>query len=397
MSESNRDRVFLSYAEEDLDKVKSVFKGLEKRGLNVWFDKKHLKPGPWKPQIERAISKSKYFVICISEAALRKTGDEPGFQDVELNRAYNIAEKQSSQDFYIVPVRLEDCDRGDTRLSSFQQYDLFNDFERELDDLSVDLGGHSLSDAKATDERTVVEKTISHFMNRASAASYAGEYDKSITILDSVLSLDPTNNKAWNDKGSFLGKLGRYVEAIENFEQAIKIAPDYHLAWNNMGTAFYWLNRNEEAVRAYDQAIKHKPDFYQAYNNKGIALGNLDRHKEAIDIYDQAINITPDHHFAWYNKGVALAFLDRHDEAIEAYDQATKYKRDYYKAWYNKGNSLVSLSRLKEAVEAFDLTIKYKHDFYEAWYNKGAALNLLGRHKEAKEVFDQANKYKPNN
>ena len=118
MTESNRNQVFLSYAREDLETVKKVFHGLKKRGLNVWFDKEHLGPGSWKSQIEKAISKSRYFVICISEAALRKTGDEPGFQDEELNRAYNIAEKQSSQDFTIVPVRLEECSRGDTRLSS---------------------------------------------------------------------------------------------------------------------------------------------------------------------------------------------------------------------------------------------------------------------------------------
>jgi tetratricopeptide (TPR) repeat protein len=398
MSISNKNRVFLSYAKEDLDIVWKVYDGMKKRGLDVWFDKKDLKPGSWKPQIEKAINRSRFFVICISEAALRKTGDEEtGFQDEELNKAYNIAEKVSDNTFTIVPVRLADCDRGDTRLSIFQQYDLFNDFEKELDDLAVDLGGHSLSDVNAVDRRTELEKTISHLMNRAYAASYAGEYDKSITILDSVLALDTNNDKAWNDKGAFLGKLGRYVEAIENFEQAIKIAPDDHLAWNNKGTALYRLNRNEEAVKAYDQSIKHKSDFYQAYNNKGIALGNLDRHKEAIDVYDQAINITPDHPFAWYNKGVALVFLDRHDEAIEAYDQAIKYKHDYYEAWYNKGNSLVSLGRIEEAVEAFDQAIRYKHDYYNAWYNKGVTLDSLDRHKEAKKAFDQANKYKPNN
>ncbi len=94
MTESNGDRVFLSYAREDIDKVRDVYEGLKRRGVNVWFDEKDIVLGKrWKPQIEKAISRSRYFVICISEAALRKTGDErPGFQDEELNKAYNIAE-----------------------------------------------------------------------------------------------------------------------------------------------------------------------------------------------------------------------------------------------------------------------------------------------------------------
>ncbi len=93
----------MNQSNEDLETVKKIYGSLKERGLNVWFDKEDLGPSSWKTQIERAIIESRYFVICISEAALIKTGDEPGFQDEELNRAYNIAEKQSSKDFLYYP------------------------------------------------------------------------------------------------------------------------------------------------------------------------------------------------------------------------------------------------------------------------------------------------------
>ena len=83
-------------------------------------------PVPGSLKLKRPSAKAAISLSVSAKAALRKTGDEPGFQDEELNRAYNIAEKQSSQDFYIVPVRLEECGRGDTRLSSSQQYNLFD-------------------------------------------------------------------------------------------------------------------------------------------------------------------------------------------------------------------------------------------------------------------------------
>ena len=125
MLKTKRDMIFLSYASEDLDWAKKISKELRKRNLKVWFDKKDLKTGKWKPQILKAINRSRYFIICISVAALRKVGDKPGFQDEELNRAYEIAMAQSDTQFAIVPVRIEDCPRGDTRLTSFQQYDLY--------------------------------------------------------------------------------------------------------------------------------------------------------------------------------------------------------------------------------------------------------------------------------
>jgi hypothetical protein len=85
MNESDRDRVSLSYcAHEDLGIVRRIVAGLKKRKLNVWFDEKQLEPGEWIPQIEKAITRSRYFVICISEAALPNAGDErPVFQDKE--------------------------------------------------------------------------------------------------------------------------------------------------------------------------------------------------------------------------------------------------------------------------------------------------------------------------
>ena len=48
MAKPNRDRVFLSYAHEDLDTVRRIYSGLKERQLNVWFDKVDFGPGRWK-------------------------------------------------------------------------------------------------------------------------------------------------------------------------------------------------------------------------------------------------------------------------------------------------------------------------------------------------------------
>jgi len=99
----------------------------------------NLKAGNWKPQIERAVATSRYFVICISKVTLQKTGDDPQFQDYELELALSTARAQPESNFTIVPVRLEDCGRGDNRLSGYQQYDVFDDLDRALDNLAAAL------------------------------------------------------------------------------------------------------------------------------------------------------------------------------------------------------------------------------------------------------------------
>ena len=112
MKKANRNQVFISYAHEDLEMAKKVVEGLKKRELDLWFDKERLKTGRWKPKIMKAIAQSRYFLICISDSALGKIEEAPGFIDEELNAAYQIAMNQADEEFAIVPIRLEDCERS---------------------------------------------------------------------------------------------------------------------------------------------------------------------------------------------------------------------------------------------------------------------------------------------
>ena len=320
MPGTSRTFIFLSYASENLDMVREVYAGLIHRNLDVWFDKERLGAGEWYPQVMKAISRSKYFVICISEAALRKVGDEPGFQDEELTRAYEIAMKQPGSEFTIVPVRIEDCDRGDHRLSTFQQYDLFEDFEKGLDRLAVDMGGKSLSHTQAKDERTEDEKIIENLFGKAVSAHYSGEYEKAITIWDAILTFKPGMYEAWNNKGNALMSLGRHEEALLACDKAIDMKPDKHQAWSNKGNTFGKLGRYEEALSAYENAIKLKPESHEAWFSKGNTLLNLCRCEEAVAAYDKAIELKPDYHEAWNNKGSALGKLGRHEDAFSAID-----------------------------------------------------------------------------
>jgi tetratricopeptide (TPR) repeat protein len=233
MPEDEREFTFISYANEDLKLALKLYEGLKKRKVNVWFDKEDLKDGRWKPQIMKAINRSKNFVICLSNATLKKTsGEIPGFQDEELQYAYDIAKNQPEDKFTIVPVRLEDCDRGDHRISIFQQYDLFQDWKGVLDKLAVHLGGVSLSDTAAKDERTEDEKIIARLMGEGVTYYYSSEYEKALSMFEAAINIKPDFHDAWNGKGIVLHNLERYEEAIKAYDKAIEIKPDFRDAWN---------------------------------------------------------------------------------------------------------------------------------------------------------------------
>jgi len=261
MSVIEREFVFLSYANEDVTQVHRVYEGLKERKVNVWFDKEDMKIGRWKSQVLKAISRSKYFVICLSNAALKKTGGEkPGFQDEELQFAYEIAINQPDDKFSIVPIRLEECSRGDHRISIFQQYDLFENWEKGLDKLAVNLGGDSFADSTAKDERTEDEIIIAKLMGKGATFFYRGEYDKALSRFDAAININPYDQFAWYNKGATLAALDRNEEALDAYEKAIEINPDDQSTWYNKGAILAALNRPKDALKAYDKAIEINPN-----------------------------------------------------------------------------------------------------------------------------------------
>ena len=313
MTNSIRDRVFLSYAHEDLKIVRKIFQGLKQRDLEVWFDKENLGVGKWKNKITKAIARSRYFVICISDSALRKTGDEPGFQDEELNTAYEIAKDQAGNEFTIIPVRLEDCGRGDHRISIFNQYDLFNDFENSLDRLALALGGHSLFDIKSKDERNDENKTVDHLIGEVNTANFAMEYEKSIQLCNAILLISHDDLMKYNtliEKAYCLIDMGCANESLQYFDEAININKDSTGAWNEKGLALCDMGRYEESLEACNKTIKIDKDHYVGWQNKARALFHLGRYEESLETCNKAIDIKEDYKLNSYPKELAQVLLN---------------------------------------------------------------------------------------
>jgi CHAT domain-containing protein/Flp pilus assembly protein TadD len=198
-----------------------------------------------------------------------------------------------------------------------------------------------------------------------------GNYKQSVDCFDQVLTLNPDNHEAWNNRGVALDNLGRFEEALTSFDKAIEFKPDDHEAWHNRGVALGKLGRFEEALTSYDKAVEFKPDYHLAWNNRGAALRNLGRFEKALASYDKAVEFKPDYHLAWFNRGNALDNLGRFEEALTSYDKVVEFKPDYHLAWNNRGAALRNLGRFEEALASYDKALLIKPDDHEAWYNRG--------------------------
>ena len=111
--------VFISYSHLDLPFVERLDAFLVGAGLKTWFDKKSLRPGQvWENVIKDEIPQSKTFLTCISNTAMERRGHF----HVEQQLAVNAALRVPSDELFVLPVRLGDCEIP----RSFRQYHVVN-------------------------------------------------------------------------------------------------------------------------------------------------------------------------------------------------------------------------------------------------------------------------------
>lgn len=121
--------VFISYAHEDSEGANRLYADLKQKGINVWLDSENLLPGQnWQVAIKKAIRYCTYFVALLSSNSVSKKG----FVQKELKLALDVLDEVPSEDVFIVPVRITNCDPNDQRLKTLHWADLFPDYEKGL-------------------------------------------------------------------------------------------------------------------------------------------------------------------------------------------------------------------------------------------------------------------------
>jgi len=116
-------QVFLSYAREDEEKVKLIYKRLKQEEFKPWMDIYDILGGErWESSIRKAIKNSNFFVACLTPNSVSKRG----VLQKEIKDALEIWKEKLESDIYLIPVRLEKCNVPEG-LKEFHWVDLFED------------------------------------------------------------------------------------------------------------------------------------------------------------------------------------------------------------------------------------------------------------------------------
>lgn len=130
--------VFISYAKQNASEARRLYEDIRRHGFEVWFDEEVLLPGQrWKASIQDAIKKSRFFIALLSTHSISKKG----YVQKELKAAMEKLDEFPEHEIFIVPVRLDDCEILDQRMSDIHYVDLFPNYDKGLAKVLQTLSG----------------------------------------------------------------------------------------------------------------------------------------------------------------------------------------------------------------------------------------------------------------
>jgi serine/threonine protein kinase len=168
-----------------------------------------------------------------------------------------------------------------------KRYQSFRELREDLEPLLKKTAGETIS-AHPVDHLEAWE-----LYNKAYSLSSLGNLDEAIAYYDKVLSIEPENSDAWNNRGVCLRKLGRLQEALTCYDRATTSNKDNASAWSNRGNCLYTLGRYEEALADLTRAIGRDERNESAWLNKGMAEERLGRRAEASQSYRSFLALNP--------------------------------------------------------------------------------------------------------
>lgn len=202
----DKPKIFLSYAHEDIGIAKKIYSDLKRFNLDIWFDNESLLGGQnWKFEINKAIKNSTKFIALLSKESI----DKVGYVQKELKIALEMLDNHPLSKTYILPVRIEDCEPMDERLSDLHWIDVFpeRNYEKGIHKIlrivspEITLLRHNPLNLSVTDVIDLIKKYNFFDKNRNERGYFLHQY-KIQTIKGNTVVIDHVSGLMWQRDGS---------------------------------------------------------------------------------------------------------------------------------------------------------------------------------------------------
>jgi tetratricopeptide (TPR) repeat protein len=180
---------------------------------------------------------------------------------------------------------------------------------------------------------------------RAREHREAGRLTESLSDLRRAHFLDPRDVTVLNQTGLTLLEMDKGDEALRCYDHAVSLDPTYDTGWVNRGWALQWLGRGADARDSYERAIQINPHNSHALARLAFLKNKHGDQVNSVEMAELALELRPGHPDTALN----LAEIGLADPA------ASEFRlRKMLEAGLGPAHRAQALSLLGDALDALD-------------------------------------------
>lgn len=153
--------------------------------------------------------------------------------------------------------------------------------------------------------RWVSEEGVAGLLNAGMRLLQQGDLATGISLLQSVLAVDPDNEKALYNLGMALSDRGDLEDAVNLLTRLISLDPMFCRAWVALGIAYSRCGKTQEALAALEKSVELDENDPYALRNLGGLLAN-ESPETALPYLKKAAELMPNEQAALYGYGSVL-------------------------------------------------------------------------------------------
>ena len=201
----------------------------------------------------------------------------------------------------------------------------------------------------------------------------SSDYETAIGAFSSCIQIDPSNARAFLNRGISYECINNIKAAFADYGKAIELLPEDGKAYYMRGMLL-WRLGDAMAINDLRKSaeIGYKPakDFLSKRASQKSPHENIVQSlkEEAIRVFTESIQLDPSNASAYLNRGMAYERINHMQQAIVDYSKAIELAPDYAKAYYARGTLLWYLddeTSTEDLMKAAELGYRLAKDFFD--------------------------------
>ena len=239
---------------------------------------------------------------------------------------------------------------------------------------------HHFGADEGTDKFT---ELLREFGKRDQDQSDTAEHDRTITVMDAVIRLNPDDDDAYLRRGFAHFAKGNDDLAISDLDAVLRLNPDHAATYMLRGILLGNRKQWDRMITDMTELIRLRPHDSEGYYRRGMAFGELDLLDEALGDVCEAIRLDPDRADAHRVRGDCLRYKGEYDKAIVDFGTALQLDPENAAAYLGRGAAYRMKGDVDQSIENYNAAVRLKPRDPLAYRFRGDAHIAQGNYDAA--------------